>query len=119
DPARARRYGIIVGIEFGIAGVGAAILGAVGQVAVIPVWICAVVGVHFFALAPVFGNRSIAYLGVLVCAVAVAAGIVGLTTGVGPSAVTGGGAGALLLIWGAAQLVNAYRDRAARRAQTA
>jgi hypothetical protein len=53
DRARYRRYGIIVGIEFALAGVGAAILGISGAAAYIPIWVCAVVGVHFFPLAPV------------------------------------------------------------------
>jgi hypothetical protein len=40
-----------VGLEFGLLGVGAAVLGAAGQARWIPVWICAGVGVHFFPLA--------------------------------------------------------------------
>jgi hypothetical protein len=52
-----RRYGIIVGIEFATAFVGAAVLGATGAAAYIPVWICAVVDIHFFPLAPVLRDR--------------------------------------------------------------
>src|SRR5215472_2839446 len=55
DPAARRRYGIIVGLEFGVLGAGAAILGAIGQYRWTPVWICFGVGVHFFPLASILG----------------------------------------------------------------
>jgi hypothetical protein len=51
DPGVRRRYSIIVGLEFGLLGAGAAVLGATGQARWIPVWICAGVGVHFCLLA--------------------------------------------------------------------
>lgn len=51
DPAVRRRYGIIVGLEFGLLGAGAAVLGATGLSQWIPVWVCFGVGVHFFPLA--------------------------------------------------------------------
>jgi hypothetical protein len=51
DPAVRRRYGIIVGLEFGLLGAGAAVLGATGRSQWIPVWVCFGVGVHFFPLA--------------------------------------------------------------------
>lgn len=109
DRAKLRRYGIIVGVEFGIAGIGAAILGATGQPAYIPAWVCAVVGVHFFVLAPVLGDRNLLPLGAILCVVAVAALVVGLATDVLPSAVTGIGAGAALAGFGGAALVKAFR----------
>jgi hypothetical protein len=40
DPAVRRRYGIIVGLEFGLLGAGAAALGATGHDRWIPVLIC-------------------------------------------------------------------------------
>jgi hypothetical protein len=109
DRAAFRRYGIIVGIEFGIAGIGAAVLGVTGQAAYIPVWICAVVGVHFFALAPVLRDQTLIPLGIVLCAVAAVALVVGLTTTVLPSAITGIGAGAALLGFGAAALLGGLR----------
>jgi len=63
DPAARRRYGIIVGLEFGVLGAGAAILGAIGQYRWTPVWICFGVGVHFFPLASILGNQSLRLLG--------------------------------------------------------
>jgi hypothetical protein len=109
DRAAFRRYGIVVGVEFGLAGIGAGILGGTGQAAYIPVWICAVVGVHFFALAPVLGDRNLIPLGAILCIVALAALIAGLATEVLPSAVTGVGAGAALAGFGIAALVRAFR----------
>ena len=80
DPAVRRRYSIIVGLEFGLLGAGAAVLGATGQARWIPVWICAGVGVHFFPLASTLANRSLRLLGVLLIGVATAALASGLAT---------------------------------------
>jgi hypothetical protein len=79
DPVARRRYGLIVGLEFGLLGAGAAVLGAIGQSRWIAVWICFGVGVHFFPLASTLANRSLRLLGVLLVAVAAAA----LTAGAG------------------------------------
>jgi hypothetical protein len=73
DPVVRRRYSIVVGLEFGLLGAGAAVLGATGQDRWIPAWICAGVGVHFFPLASTLANRSLRLLGVLLIAVAAAA----------------------------------------------
>ena len=70
DPGARRRYGIIVGLEFGLLGAGAAILGATGQYRWTPVLICAGVGAHFFPLASALDNRSLRLLGGLLVAVA-------------------------------------------------
>jgi hypothetical protein len=111
DRESGRRYGIIVGIEFGLAGVGAAILGVTGAAEFIPVWICLVVGVHFFPLAPVLCNRLLIPLGVVTSAVAVTALVVALTTDIRASAVTGVGAGAALLAVGLYSLWRVARSR--------
>ena len=102
DPAVRRRYSIIVGLEFGLLGAGAAVLGATGQQQWIPAWICAGVGVHFFPLASTLANRSLRLLGVLLIAVAATALATGLASGTAPSTVTGAGAGVCLLAFGAA-----------------
>jgi hypothetical protein len=96
-----------VGIEFGLAGLGAAVLGATGHPRFIPVWVCAVVGVHFFPLAPILRDPSLVPLGALISAVAVAALAVALTTGVAASTVTGIGAGVVLLVFGIVALAGA------------
>lgn len=111
DPDAGRRYGIIVGIEFGTAFVGAAVLGAVGLAEYIAPWIALVVGVHFFPLAPVLHDPLLKPLGAAVVAVAVAAVVAGLTTSVAPSFSTGIGAGTLLLAAAVAALVAAVRRR--------
>lgn len=116
DRSADRRYGIIVGIEFGVAGVGAAILGATGHAEFIPVLVCAVVGIHFFPLAAVLGDRLLVPLGALVTAVAAAALVLEVTTDVAASTVTGLGAGVLLLAYAVLALVQA-RAAAEQRVQ--
>ena len=96
DRQARRRYGVAVGVEFALAGVGAAVLAFAGQGDFIPVWVCAVVGVHFFALAPLLQDRLLVPLGASVTAVALVALVAGLATSVAPSTVTGVGAGMLL-----------------------
>jgi hypothetical protein len=107
-----RRYGIIVGVEFGLAGLGAALLGILGQADYIPVWICAVVGVHFWPLAGVLRDRNLIPLGVLLTFTAVVALIAGLVTGTAPSTITGVGAGLSLTVFGAVALAGALRRSA-------
>jgi hypothetical protein len=111
DPVPNRRYGIVVGIEFGVAGLGAAVLGIVGYPAYIPVWVCAVVGVHFFALVNILRDPTLRVLGTLMCAVAVLALVIAWWPGshVRPGLVTGVGAGMLLLTFGSWALVRAVQ----------
>jgi hypothetical protein len=96
DLAVRRRYSITVGLEFGLLGAGAAVLGATGHYQGIPVWICFGVGVHFFPLASTLQNPTLRRLGALLVAVAAAALVAGLATAVAPSTVTGAGAGLCL-----------------------
>jgi len=97
EPTARRQYGLVVGVESGCALVGTAVLGATGVGAYIPVWICAVVGLHFVPLASVLGAPPLRWLGAVVTAVAVGALLVGVSTGVAPGSVTGAGAGVALL----------------------
>ena len=106
DPVARRRYGIIVGGEFALIGLGSAVLGAVGWAEWIPVAVCLGVGLHFFPLAPVLRDRGLIVLGVLLILVAAGALLVGLTTGVAPGTVTGVGAGVCLLIWAVSALLD-------------
>jgi hypothetical protein len=108
-----RRFRIIVGVEFSLAGIGAAALAAAGQATWIPAWVCLVVGVHFFPLSHALGNRSLARAGALLTGVAAAALVVGTTTRVAPSTVTGAGAGLCALAAALATLV--VGERHARR----
>jgi hypothetical protein len=109
DRAAGRRYGIIVGIEFAAAGIGAAALGIAGQAGFIAVWVCAVVGVHFFPLAPVLRDKLLYPLGVAMCAVALAGLVTAFASGVAASTVVGTGAGLLLLGYAVMSLVAALR----------
>jgi hypothetical protein len=52
-------YGIIVGLEFGLLGAGAAALGATGLSQWIPVWVCFGVGVHFGLCLLAFGFATL------------------------------------------------------------
>lgn len=99
DRAVGRRYGIVVGVEFASAGLGAGVLSALGAPDYIPVWVCAVVGLHFFALAVVLDAPGLRGLGGSVTAVAAIALIAGVLTNVAPSGVTGSGAGLALLAY--------------------
>jgi len=99
DPGAKRRYGLVVGVEFGLAGLGALGMGVIGAGAYIPVWICAVVGLHFFPLATLFGARALDTLGVVVTAVAAVALFVGLLTDIAPGNVSGAGAGLAMLFF--------------------
>lgn len=111
DRAAGRRYGIIVGIEFGVAGLGAAVLATTGAAAYIPVLVCAVVGIHFVPLAPVLADRMLVPLGAATCAVAILALVLRLTGGVAPSTVTGIGAGGLLTSYALVSLIAALSPR--------
>jgi hypothetical protein len=114
-----RRYGMLVGVEFLLAGAGAGVLEATGQDTFVPVWVCAVVGVHFFALAPVLQDRLLVPLGALLSMVAVVALAVGRWTDLAPSTVTGVGAGALLLSFALLALADRPRPRPGRAGEQA
>jgi hypothetical protein len=118
DPAVRRRYSVIVGLEFGLLGAGAAVLGVTGQYQWVPVWICFGVGVHFFPLASTLQNPTLRPLGVLLVAVAGAALVVGLASAVAPSTVTGLGAGLCLLAFGLATLLIRGPGQSAPSTQT-
>ena len=47
-----RAYGILVGVEFTVAGLGAALLAWHGHARLLAPYICLVVGVHFWPMAP-------------------------------------------------------------------
>ena len=118
DRRARRRYGIAVGVEFSLAGVGAAVLAVAGQGDFIPVWVCAVVGVHFFPLASLLEDRLLVALGWSVTTVALTALVAGPATDVAPSTVTGIGAGTLLTVFGPAALAGVHGEGTSRRAVT-
>jgi hypothetical protein len=97
EPGAVRAYLIIVGIEFGVAAAGAAVIALTGHRQYLAPWICLVVGVHFVPLAPVLDDPILFGLGAVLTAVALAAVPVSRQTALAPSAVTGAGAGTALL----------------------
>jgi len=71
--------------------------------------VCAGVGLHFLPLSRALDRLLLVPLGLLVTAVAAAALIVGLTTTVIPSTITGVGTGLCLLVAAALTLTNLTR----------
>ncbi|MFI6266344.1 hypothetical protein [Micromonospora sp. NPDC051006] len=109
DRAAGRRYLLIVVAEFALAGLGAVALAAAGWSEFVPVLVCAVVGLHFFPLAPLLGDPLLRPLGVAICAVALAGLLTGLATGVSAGLVVGTGTGVLLLGYALRALARAAR----------
>ena len=97
-PAAFRLYLVTVAVEFWVSLGGAVYLAVKKRRKWIPVWICAVVGVHFLPLALVFSDLLLVVLALALVAVAVAARVANRRHHLEPSAVVGMGAGATLLL---------------------
>lgn len=104
-----RKYGVIVGIELAAAFAGSFLLGTTGHADYIPVLVAAVVGLHFPFLAPVLGDPLLVPLGVVVTAIAVTGGVLGLTTHIASGAVAAGGTAIALVTYSIQTLVRAFR----------
>ncbi|MET8309713.1 hypothetical protein [Micromonospora sp. NPDC005173] len=109
DRATNRRYVLIVVAEFAAAGVGAVLLAAADWSEYIPVLVCAVVGLHFFPLAPLLRDPLLRPLGIAMCVLAAAGLVVALASAVSAGVVVGTGAGVLLLGYAVQALVRAPR----------
>lgn len=108
DPEGYRTYLVVVGVESGVAAVGAVVLLLLGRSDWTAPWVCLVVGVHFVPLAPVLDNPALYALAVLLTAWAVAAPLLAARRRLPTSLVTGAGAGAALLcfaLWAAVGLL--------------
>lgn len=105
DEDTSRTFGIVVGIEFVLAGVGAAVLRARGKQVVTPVWIALVVGVHLFPVAAIIGYPLIHVVGALVVVAALAAIPVARSRSLPISAVNGLCVGTALLAGALVSLV--------------
>ena len=92
-----RRFGLIVGLEFAIAGVGAGVLTALGKADLIPAWVALVVGVHLFPLAPLLKYPILYGVAALVSISALVAAPLAATLAVPVSAITGLTTGIVLL----------------------
>jgi hypothetical protein len=99
------RFGIVVGIEFALAGIGAAILAAGRRPELVPVWTALVVGVHLFPVAVLLDYPLIHVTAVLVTLAALAALPLARARRIAVSAATGLLAGCALLVSAWASLV--------------
>ncbi|MEZ4736462.1 MAG: hypothetical protein R3E79_55960 [Caldilineaceae bacterium] len=97
NPQTGRTFGIIVGIEFALAGIGAGVLAVRGKPAFIPAWIAFIVGVHLFPLAPLLKYPLLYVTAALVTIVALIAIPLAQAQSVPVSAVTGIGTGIVLV----------------------
>jgi hypothetical protein len=97
DAQTAPTFGIIVGIEVALAGIGAAILARRQRSELVPAWVALVVGVHFFPLAPLLAYPLLYLVAALVTAAALVATPLARARGLQVSATTGLTVGAVLL----------------------
>jgi hypothetical protein len=98
-------FGIVVAVEFILAGVGAAVLAKRGHKDLVVSWIALVVGLHFVPLAWFFGFPLLGVMGVVMAAAAVAGVPVARSRGLATSAVVGAACGAILVATGLISLV--------------
>lgn len=97
DPTTGRLFGLVVGVEFAIAGVGAWILKRRVQDDLIPPWIALVVGVHFIPLGYILGIPVLYLLAAVVSVLAVVSVVVARARSFSTSSVTGVMTGSSLL----------------------
>lgn len=107
DAETGPRFGVIVGIEFGLAGLGAGLLIWRGLGAWIAPWIAFVVGVHFYPLAPLLKEPLLYVTATLVTLGALAAAGIAWKRKLTPSYVNGVITGSLLGLSGAVALATA------------
>lgn len=97
NPTTGRAFGIVVGIEFAISGLGAGVLAVLRKAPFIPAWVALVVGVHLFPLAPLLQYSLLYVTAALVSLVALLAVPLARSRSVTVSAVTGLTVGIVLL----------------------
>ena len=97
DAGTSRSFGIVVGVEFALAALGAALLARRRHGDLIAAWVALVVGVHFIPLAWLLQYPLIGLVAVLVILVAALAVPLARSRSLAVSAVTGVGCGCVLL----------------------
>jgi hypothetical protein len=97
DDDTGRAFGIVVGIEFAAAALGAVVLAVRRRRELIPVWIAFVVGVHLFPVASLIRYPLIHLVAALITVAAVASIPVARSRSITPSAVVGSATGVVLL----------------------
>lgn len=98
-------FGIIVGVEFAIAGIGAGVLARLGRADYIPAWIALVVGLHFIPLGIVLEQPFLYVVATTVSVLAIGSAVAAPRAGVAISFLNGITVGAALLVSGAASVV--------------
>jgi hypothetical protein len=117
DARTSPRFGIVVGIEFVVAGIGAAALGLTGHAGLISAWVAFVVGVHLFPVAVLLRYPFLHLVAAVVAVAAVVSVPLAHAGGVEVSAVTGSTCGTVLLLSAAYALATVRA--AGRRSMTA
>ena len=97
NPQTGRTFGLIVGIEFAIAGIGAGVLAALGKAQLIAPWVALVVGAHFWPLAGLLRYSLLYGVAALVSIAALVAAPLARVQTVTVSAVAGLATGRILL----------------------
>lgn len=105
----AQSFGVVVGIEVVVAGLGAAVLSCMRRSELTPAWIALVVGIHFIPLASLLKYPLLYVVAGGVVAMAVAAAPVARSRQVALSAVIGVGTGSALLAAALFSLVTVLR----------
>ncbi|MEU6860211.1 hypothetical protein AB0B28_15225 [Glycomyces sp. NPDC046736] len=92
-----KAFGIVVGIEFAAAGLGAAALAIRKRADLMSAWIAFVVGVHFFPVAVILEMPIVYFPAALVTAASIASVFIARKMGIAVSAVVGIATGPILL----------------------
>jgi hypothetical protein len=97
DDATSRTFGIVVGVELALAGIGAVLLSRRRRGDLVPAWVALVVGVHLVPVAWLIRYPLVGVVGALITLVALVAVPQARSRSVPVSAVTGVGVGTVLL----------------------
>jgi uncharacterized membrane protein len=97
DEDTSKAFGVVVGLEVVLAGVGAVVLSVRGRQQIVPVWIVLVVGLHLFPVAALIEFSLTHLVGALVTIAALAAVPIARRGSLPVSMVNGLGVGGVLL----------------------
>jgi len=98
-PGISRQFGIIAGIEFATASVGAILLQVFRKPQYISAWIAFIVGLHFFPLVSIFQDNGLYVLAVLATLAPVVSVLIAKKVKVSVVALVGASTGSLLLLF--------------------
>lgn len=107
DAATSQQFGIVVGVEVTLCGLGAWLLSRTGRSELVSGWIALIVGLHFFVLAPLLSLPLLHIVAAAMTIAALAAVPVARRTSITVSTVSGTASGAILLTAAAFSLITA------------